>query len=187
MSKKNIISLIVCFVSIAGYCQKVGIKTNLAYGTTATFNLGAEVAISHKSTIDFTWGYNPWTFSDNKKWKHWLVMPEYRYYLCEAFNGHFFGLHAGYTEYNIGGIPMLYHQNAKYYRYQGWATGTGISYGYQWILGNHWNLEATAGFGVIYTEYDKYIQNHCGAHIGAFNNLHYAPTKIGINITYFLR
>ncbi len=167
--------------------QKLALKSNIPYWATGTINVGGEVSLSKKNTLDFTYGYNPWTWEDNKKWKHWLVMPEFRHYLCETFNGHFFGLHAGYAEYNVGGIPLLYYKDAKHYRYEGWAVGTGLSYGYQWILGNRWNLEATIGVGIVYTEYGKYIQNKCGAHIGDFNNWFFAPTKFGINIIYLIK
>lgn len=62
--------------------QKAAIKTNLLYDATTTFNLGAEFALSPKWTLDVSGNYNPWTFSNNKKWKHWLVQPEARYWFC---------------------------------------------------------------------------------------------------------
>ncbi len=167
--------------------QQIAVKTNVAYWATATLNIGGEVALGRKSSLDLTWGYNPWTWSDNKKWKHWLVMPEYRYWLCEAFNGHFFGLHAGYAEYNIGGISLPYYKDAKYYRYQGWAAGAGLSYGYQWILGKRWNLEATLGYGIVWTEYAKYLSSRCGPFLGDNFNWFTAPTKVGITLTYLIK
>lgn len=187
MSKKILLYIIChCFTMIC-IAQKVALKTNLAYWATSTLNIGGEVKLNNKTTLDLTVGYNPFTWSDNQKWKHWLVMPEVRYYLCESFNGHFFGLHTGYSEYNIGGVPLFYNKDTKDYRYEGWGIGAGLSYGYQWILGNRWNLEATIGYGVVYTKYDKYIQNRCGAHLGGFDNLFLAPTKLGISFIYFIR
>lgn len=60
-----------------------------------------------------------------------MVMPEFRYWLCERYNGHFFGLHSGYAFYNISGVRIPFQsKSTKDHRYQGWATGLGLSYGY---------------------------------------------------------
>ena len=35
--------------------------------------------------------YNPWNLGENKKMKHILIQPEYRWWLNETFIGSFFG------------------------------------------------------------------------------------------------
>ena len=75
------------------YLPKIAIKTNALYWATSTPNLGLEIGLAKKLTLDISGNYNPWKFSDNKQLKHWLVQPELRYWLCERFNGSFFGLH----------------------------------------------------------------------------------------------
>ena len=114
-------------------------------------------------------------------------MPEFRYWLCERFNGHFFGLPSGYGEYNISGvrIPFL-KKSVKDHRYQGWATGLGISYGYSWLLGRRWNLEATVGAGYVYTNYDRYECATCGKFRGTGDRHYFGPTKAGISIIYII-
>ena len=62
------------------------------YDLTTTINLGAEVRLAPKWTLDLSGNYNAWSFKNDKKWKHWMAQPEARYWLCEAFNGHFLGL-----------------------------------------------------------------------------------------------
>lgn len=59
--------------------QEIAIKTNLAYWATTTPNLGLEVGLSKKSTLEIGGGLNVFSFSDNKNFKHWLVQPEYRW------------------------------------------------------------------------------------------------------------
>jgi hypothetical protein len=44
------------------------------------------------------------TKSVTRKFKHWMIQPEARYWFCEKFNGHFFGIHFLVAGYNIGGI-----------------------------------------------------------------------------------
>ena len=70
---------------------------------------------------------------NNKKKVHWLAQTEFRYFLCERFSGHFFGIHAQGGEYNIGKheMPLLFGKGSKDYRYEGYAVGGGFSYGYQ--------------------------------------------------------
>ena len=77
--------------------QDIAVKTNLLYWATSTPNIGFEFGLGKRTTLDLVGGYNPWTLNkdDNKKIKHWMVMPEFRYWLCERFNGHFFGIHTG--------------------------------------------------------------------------------------------
>ena len=81
-------------------------KSNLLYDATATINLGVEMELSKKWTLDLSGNYNGWKFGDDMRWKHWMVQPEARYWLCEKFNGHFLGVHAHYADYNVGGIKI---------------------------------------------------------------------------------
>ena len=57
------------------------IKNNLLYDATLTPNIGLEVKIGSRSSFQAFYGINPWKFSDTKKWRHWSLMPEYRYWL----------------------------------------------------------------------------------------------------------
>ncbi len=192
MRKILAIVFLCCFSSVgSAHAQDLGLKTNLLHWAAGgTMNLGLEIGLGAQTTLEVIGGYNPWTLNaeTNKKLKHWVVMPEFRYWLCERFNGHFFGLHTGYDEYNISGvrIPFL-KKHVKDYRYQGWATGLGISYGYQWILGKRWNLEATVGVGYVYTNYDHYDCATCGKFRGNNDKHYFGPTKAGISLIYIIK
>ena len=74
--KKMILGLFLaaCWCTDSVKAQDVAVKTNLLYDASATFNAGVEVALGQKWTIDLSGNYNPWTFSDNRKWKHWLCV-----------------------------------------------------------------------------------------------------------------
>ena len=60
--------------------QDIAVKTNLLYWATSTPNIGFEFGLGKRTTLDLVGGYNPWTLNkdDNKKIKHWMVMPEFR-------------------------------------------------------------------------------------------------------------
>lgn len=113
------------------------------------------------------------------------IQPEVRYWLCERFNGHFFGLHAHYAEYNAGGINFNadFHRN----RYQGHLYGAGLSYGYQWLIGKRWNLEATVGLGYARLWDRKYPIAECGEVIRTRSRNYFGPTKIGLALIFIIK
>ena len=192
MSRKMMILAMACMlIPHATLAQKVAMKTNLLYDATTTINLGAELGLSPHWTLDVSGNYNGWTFSHNKKWKHWLVQPELRYWPCNKMMGHFFGLHALGGKYNVGNIDIdmdllgTDFSQLKDYRYEGWAVGAGLAYGYAWTLAKHWNLEAEIGIGWAYTRYDKYECQNCGQKVEDDKGHHYVgPTKAAINLVY---
>lgn len=174
------------------HAQKVAVKTNLLYGATTTPNLGIETAIGKKSTLELLGGYNPFRFGDkeaNKKLWHWLVQTEYRYWFCERFNGHIMGVHAFYSDYNISGkrLNLLFGSDSKNYRHEGNIAGVGISYGYNWMLGKHWNIEFAAGIGYGRMNYDKYECPHCGEKKDHVKENYFGPTKAGISLIYLIK
>lgn len=193
MNKLFLLWGMMCFLVTAAYGQSTqheiyrpgfAVKTNLLYAATTTPNLGVEIGLSEKYTLDISAGYNPWTFSNHKKLKHILVQPELRYWTCERFNGHFFGLHAHYAHFNVCDVKPL---TKKGYRYQGDLYGGGLSYGYHWILGNHWSLEATIGVGYAYIDYKKYECRDCGDKIKDSHKNYFGPTKVGLNLIYVIK
>ncbi len=52
--------------------SQLAVKTNLLYDATTTPNLGAEVRVGSKSTINLVYGLNAWSFKGDSKVKHWL-------------------------------------------------------------------------------------------------------------------
>ena len=192
MKKKMIITMLACLgVAYSVMAQKVAVKTNLLYDATTTINLGAEFGLAPKWTLDVSGNYNPWTFSNNKKWKHWLVQPEARYWFCNKMMGHFVGIHALGGQYNVGNVDADFKflgtdfSELKDHRYEGWFVGAGVAYGYAWALSKHWNLEAEIGLGYVYSRYDKYKCEKCGEKVESDKDHHYVgPTKAAVNLVY---
>ncbi len=188
---KRFIFAIFVFFATADFAgaQNIGIKTNLAHWATTTPNLGMEFALGRKYTLEIAGGYNPFTFENNSKVQHWIVQPELRYWLCESFNGHFFGLHGHAAEYNIGGIdiPVGRLKTFKDYRYEGFAFGAGLSYGYQWMLSKRWNFEFNIGGGYAYITYDKFPCVICGEKIDEGKHHYFGVTKAAISLIYFIK
>lgn len=138
MKKTGIILLL--FISIWGhgvvYGQHMAIKSNLLYLTTTTPNMGFEFRLGKKMSFDLWGAYNAWEFKNDMSLKHYLVQPELRYWPCQTYEGHFFGLHGHFGHFNIGNIPFLPGLEEKNYR--GELYGGGLTWGYHWMIGRHW-------------------------------------------------
>jgi outer membrane protein OmpA-like peptidoglycan-associated protein len=162
------------------------IKTNLLYDLTATINLGAEFRVGDNLSLDIPFNYNPWTFSDNRKWKHFLVQPELRWWPGrEVFSGHFFGVHAHYAFYNLGNLPHgPFSEYMQQHRFQGDAYGLGGSWGYRWNFNHRWGLEATVGVGYVYKDYNVFECQTCGDFIASEKKHYFGPTKVGLSLVY---
>ncbi len=183
-----------------GFCAhaQVAVKTNLLYDATTTPNLGLEVGVGPRSTINLVYGLNAWSFDSDshsvRKAKHWLLMPEYRWWTCSRFNGHFIGVHAMGGQYNAANvnlpIPGFFFggdnltREVRDSRYHGYYVGGGFTYGYQWILGRHWNLEAEVGVGYVYTHFDKFACGECGGKLRTGDSNYAGITKLGLSFIY---
>ena len=188
--KKLCLLILAAGAALGARAQHFAIKTNLLYDATATVNAGIEFSLSRRWTLDLSGNYNGWTI-DNHKLKHWLAQPEFRYWFCDRFSRHFLGFHVLGGEYNVGniknGISFLGTDFSQLTdrRYQGWAVGGGVAYGYAFILGRHWNLELEAGFGYAYTRYDVYECKTCSRKKAEDVPHHYVgPTKAAFNLVY---
>ncbi len=170
--------------------QSAAIKTNLLYDATGTINLGLEVGLASRWTLDISGNYNDWEVLDNRSWRHYLVQPEVRYWFCDRFAGHFMGLHLHGGEvdfYNLdNGIKFLGSDFSilSDHQLKGWFVGAGIGYGYAFILGEHWNLELELGIGYAYTEYDTYSWPAKQKISDDRSHNYFGITKVAVGISY---
>lgn len=180
---------------------RYAVKLNLLHGgALLTPNLGVEFGLGQKTSLDIYAAYNPWNLDkddkikpnadldevDNKKMVHTIIQPEFRYWLCERFNGHFFGVHAMYANYNVNGHNFMSVFD-KDYRYEGYALGGGISYGYHLMLGEKWGLEFTVGAGIARMKYDRYGCELCDDRLDSKTKTYFGPTKAGISLVFNIK
>lgn len=191
-----------CLLAMAAFGQKQqkdtqndiqptwSIKNNLLYDATLTPNIGLEFRIGPRSTLQAFYGLNPWKWSDTKKWRHWSLMPEYRYWLNKEkapyLLGWFTGVHALGGEFNVGGVKMPFGMMKwlENNRYEGWYVGGGLTLGHAWRLSERWRLEAAIGVGYIRLKYDQYENEVCGDLVCKDTYHYFGPTKLALNIAY---
>ncbi|MDE6369036.1 MAG: DUF3575 domain-containing protein, partial [Muribaculaceae bacterium] len=80
--KAVILALSVLLASFIPAGAQVAIKSNLLYDATLSPNIGIEVGVAPRWTVELSGNINAWTLSDGKRWKHWLAQPEARYWFC---------------------------------------------------------------------------------------------------------
>lgn len=191
-------ALLLCFCATYTQAQTVAVKTNLLTDMTLTPNIGAEVSLGMRSSVNLVYGINPWSFDSDthgkRKAKFWVLMPEYRWWTCTVFNGHFFGIHAMGGQFNASNVSIPLpggffggdniRSGARHSRYQGGFAGAGLTYGYQWTLSRHWNLEAEIGVGYNYVWYDKYGCGECEGKIKSGHTNYAGITKLGLSFLY---
>lgn len=183
--RRLLIMFVGLFTSTLLFSQVAGLKTNILMDATKTINLGAEIGLGKQATMDLTFNYNPWN-NNSKMTKMFAFQPEYRYWLCERFNGHFLGIHAHAGVYQFAGVKMPFGiwKNLEEHRFKGHFYGGGISYGYQWVLGKHWNLEGNIGVGYARVKYEQFKCRNCEPKVGEGNKNYFGPTKAGVSLIY---
>lgn len=165
--------------------NRVDLKTDLLHDITGTMAFGAEVPLHRFYSLDFLGLWNPWTFSDDVKYKRWEIMAEPRLWFRSApQRGHFIGLHLFGGEFNYSGVTMPFglYPSLRDNRYEGWFAGGGVSYGYRWNFTSRIGMEGVVGVGLAHVDYQKYRCGHCGERIGSGKRLYVGPTRLSLNL-----
>lgn len=173
--RKILICTILCCCAMRMSAQNFALKTNALYWLTTTMNVEAEAALSKKWTVDLSVAYNPWNFGDGKKMHLLLLQPEAKYWLCEKFEGHFVGAYLHGGQY-FGGFSDK--------RYDGYLAGGGLTYGYDWILSPHWNLEAAIGLGYARLWYKESDRIPCLKCYERKHKDYWGVTKLAVSFSY---
>lgn len=182
-------TLFVAALPLTAQAQNIELKTNMLYWATTTPNIGLEARFAPRWTAQLWYGLNPWKQSggNQSSLRHWLLMPEARYWFCQPFNGWFVGVHGLGGEYNAGGVklPFGIFPSLQDHRYKGWYVGGGLTAGYQWPISKRWAFEAAIGLGYIYSPNDRHcaycegVQRHKDSH-------YVGPTKAALTLVYVL-
>lgn len=197
---KKFFFLMFLFCSVGAFSQKVAIKNNLVYDAFLTPNLSLEVALADQWTLDTQVGMNFFFYTTDptssryktKKFSHWLIQPEARYWFDRTFKGWFVGAHAHGGQMNLGGknVPFILDKGGydmKQHRYEGYFLGAGVSGGYQWTLSDRFHVEASIGLGYAYTHYDRYRCTACGDKLGKGSAHYLGPTRAALSVIYILK
>ncbi|WP_418990675.1 DUF3575 domain-containing protein [Alistipes sp.] len=178
--------ILICLLSLAAlipqaHAQQFSVRTNaLGWAALGTMNLGAELALAPRWTVTADVLWNPWVYGNGKQTKMWGIQPEVRFWCCRKFTGHFVGLHTMYADYDFG---------LDKYRYNGWLSGLGVSYGYSWAFSDHWRLEGNIGLGWLHKDYDREGRAQRTGDVRIYSSQRkdgFGITRAGISISYLI-
>lgn len=159
------------------------LKTNLISNFAVTFNLGFEVGLTDKLSLDVSGSFRPWFFDNNEKWKYWIIQPELRMWMRERYNGSFFGIHSFVEiKYSDGmWLPFGFYQKRHPDCHKRAVFGAGIAYGYHLPLNKCWGMEFTLGIGNAIMR--------CNEHNGLSNTFknYFGVTKLSIAVVYIIK
>ena len=180
-------TIAVGITSLPALGQTLGVKANALSLSHAALGVGAEMELGYRWSAELYGAVSPWKRSDDKVRKYWAVQPELRYWLCQAMAGHFVGVHLNAAQYNVGGVELMpgMLKTVKDHRYEGWLAGAGVTYGYQWVVARHWNVELSASAGYEYLHYWKYASpGRCAPQSGERGHGYWGPTKLSASLIY---
>lgn len=154
---------------------RYALKTNALYLGALTFNLEGEVKVGRQSTLSTLIAYNPWRWREDRMLRALAVQPEYRYWTCEPYEGHFFAAHIHGAKFNAAFSGL--HRD-------GWLAGAGIGYGYDWIVSPHWNIEAEIAVGWARLWWKEWPIAKCTQYVHHKHYDYFGPTKVALSIGY---
>lgn len=157
----------------------IALKTNVPFSALVIQNLALEVQVQEHITIDFP---VMWSVSDIER-EHALrtiaLQPEARWWIKPATEGgHFVGVHAHAAWFNLKWKDNRYQSEKRP------LLGAGISYGYRWLLSDHWGAEFNLGFGYANMKYNTYYNIENGARIDTRIRNYWGVTRAGLSLVY---
>lgn len=165
--------------------QHIGVKNNLLWDGAVVPNAGVEFALSSRWTLDVWGAVNAWDYPNDMQMNLYLLQPEVRYWPCQKFEGHFFGLHGHAAHFNVGMMPFIPRLERTVYR--GNLYGGGLSYGFHYPFGKRWGVEFTIGVGYAYIGYEEFYCTYCAESRGKKHKHYLGPTRAGISLIYFIK
>ncbi len=157
------------------------VKTNLLFAAALCANLGFEVELWPRWSLDIPVWYSPYEISSSYKLRLLATQPEVRWWPKKAGEGHFIGLHA-----HVAGFDVALDDRERYQDPDHALWGMGLSYGYAMNLGKtkRWGLEFNIGVGFADYEYDVYLNQKNGPKIRSGSATYFGITRAGVSVSY---
>lgn len=162
--------------STSTYGQYIAVKTNALEWAIASPNIGFEFVVGRKLSVELSAGGN--FLNSSKRINYVRLQPEVRYWFERPLVHHFVGLTSLFAQDNI-------HIDHKHF--DGDLIGAGVTYGYNWVLGERWNIEATLGIGVVKYRQFKWKEGELKPEDPNDTGVSIVPIKAGLSLSYIIR
>lgn len=159
--------------------QRVALKSNLLDWAVLSPNLAMELRLTPKLSLDVGVVINPITATiAGVKATNARLQPELRYWFARPMSRHYMG---------VALMGALYDAEYEHRCYIGDVWAAGLTYGYVFVIGRHWNIETSLGLGgarwrsVSYRVGDeKPRENNC-------MSWNLVPMKCGVSVSYIFK
>ena len=145
------------FIALLFFSQLVWSQTSLKFNVATALigipNIGFETNISEHFTFQVDATASFWKSVNGGPQEFLMLFPEVRYYTSGAKKGFFVGGHIGGSAYKIQKWNYL---NSDYYQ-KGYSVMYGATIGYQFKIGEKFNLEFFLGGGSQQGYYNGYL------------------------------
>lgn len=175
--------LALCLDLFPASAQNASVSTDMvSYANFATLNLEASVPMARHWSVNASVKYNPFEFdlgegredARNKQQAYALGM---RWWPWNVYSGWWVGGKLQYQEYNVGGIVSRKTS-------EGDRLGAGISGGYSYMLGKHFNIDFGLGFWTGYDKFSVYACPVCGVTENTGSKFFILPSDVMIALSY---
>lgn len=164
--------------------QQIGVKTNALMWTALTPNIGCEVVVTDRTSLELSMfgHYDPYGLDS----KLFAVQPEFRYWFSgRPMTREFVGVSAMIADYD-----MIIRNHV----YDGSAGSVGMIGGYAFSLGRSWRFELSGGVAILcfrqkqYYRHDNY-DDYFIEQESPVNSWGYKlfPAKLGVTFTYIIK
>lgn len=168
---------------LPAFAQNASLSTNLAaYAQFGTLNCEASYALARHWSLTAGMRYNPFTFSGGaedgaRQLRQRTVAVGTRYWPWHIYSGWWLAAKAQYQEYNFGGFRTPETQ-------EGDRVGGGLTAGYTYMIGPHFNIEAGAGVWAGEDWYTRYACPSCGRTLDKGNRKFLMLNEVLLGLTY---
>lgn len=161
--------------------QELSLSTNvLDYANLGTLNAELSCGVARHWTVAAGVRYNPFRYGEGDGEKANCQRSfelGARYWPWHIYSGWWMSGHMRGQEYNVGGIRSS--ESVEGERY-----GGGLSMGYTYMIGRHFNLDVGAGFWAGYDIYTSYRCPHCGRIVDSGRKIFILPNDFLLSFAY---
>lgn len=176
--RKIFVCVLAAMIAAAAGAQEFAVATNaLDYANLGTLNLEASYAPATHWTIGAGVKYNPYTFRQRS------VAINTRYWPWHKYSGWWVSGSVRYQEYNTGGYKTG-RKVSNELTSEGDRLGGGVSSGYSYMLGKHFNLDMGLGVWAGYDVFRSYSCPTCGYTVKTGKKFFVLPSDFLLGISY---
>jgi hypothetical protein len=182
-TEKYICALLLFFCCSICYSQKISLSTDvMGWAGLGTMNGEVSYSLARHWGIVVGMKYNPFSYDKGQSGKKFQARQRSyyigtRYWPWHIYSGWWLVGRLRYQEYNMGGI-------FSDSTYEGDRLGSGIGFGYTYMLNPHFNIEFGLGLWAGYDKYTEYECPVCGLTVGKGESFFILPSDILIALAY---